>query len=248
MKNDIKDSIVVFLDILGFKKLIKNEKDSENLLCVIKNIKTQNTDTSKIEISNKYSSHLMRAMPAITSFSDCIVLSIPIGDLEPPFDIGHAVNALLDLTQQLADSLIMGGYILRGGMTRGRLYHEDGVVFGPALIEAYDLEHTKAKNPRILVSDELTKNYNDSKCNECNFLSKEANSVGKDEYYLDYLRYSFQNHESKNKYTEVATHTVVEKQRVILEKIHNKDFFQIEEEIKILKKWIYFINYIKKNK
>ena len=35
----------------------------------------------------------------------------------------------------------------------GQLYHKRQVVFGPALVEAYELETKHAKSPRILVSD-----------------------------------------------------------------------------------------------
>lgn len=240
MSKELKESIVAFVDILGFKKLLENEEDAKNLFEVIKNIKNQNTPESRVE----YMDSQMKLMPTITSFSDCIVFSIPLEKIIQPFDLGHAVNDILNMVQQLADSLMTGGYVLRGGITKGDIYHNDGIVFGSALIEAHDLESTKAKIPRILVSDKLAEEYNESKYDACNFLSKDDVNKEKTEYYLDYLKFSFQYSPNREKYKKNTEKTIKDLKKNIIEKIHNDNFNQLEKDLEILEKWIFFEKHI----
>jgi hypothetical protein len=45
--------------------------------------------------------------------------------------------------------------LIRGGATIAPLYHQDGVAVGKGLIEAYQLERSVARYPRIAVSRKL---------------------------------------------------------------------------------------------
>jgi hypothetical protein len=52
--------------------------------------------------------------------------------------------------------LISEGVFIRGGITIGELIHQDsGIIMGPALIDAYELEKNCAIYPRIVLSDKL---------------------------------------------------------------------------------------------
>ncbi|WP_338988091.1 hypothetical protein KST01_03635 [Fusobacterium animalis] len=46
---------------------------------------------------------------------------------------------ILDIIYISIELLDKGVYI-RGGMTYGKLYHENNICFGPAMVEAYSLE------------------------------------------------------------------------------------------------------------
>lgn len=39
----------------------------------------------------------------------------------------------------LAHDLLARGFLVRSGLTIGDLHHRDGTVFGPAMIEAYNI-------------------------------------------------------------------------------------------------------------
>ena len=52
-------------------------------------------------------------------------------------------------------ALLRANFLVRGGVTIGNLYHKDNVLFGPALVEAVDLEK-KANYPRLLCSQCLS--------------------------------------------------------------------------------------------
>ncbi len=47
------------------------------------------------------------------------------------------------------------GFLIRGGISIGRLFHSDNFIFGDALIKAYELESKYAKYPRIILDDEV---------------------------------------------------------------------------------------------
>jgi hypothetical protein len=78
----------------------------------------------------------------MTAFSDCYVLS----EVYPAWHVLAAVQAL-------GATFLQKGILTRGGIAHGQAHHKQGVLFGPAIIEAYDLEHEVARYPRILVSD-----------------------------------------------------------------------------------------------
>ena len=52
----------------------------------------------------------------------------------------------------LQNALIAEGFFVRGGLSLGSLHLSDHLLFGPALVEAYDLESTAAVHPRIVLS------------------------------------------------------------------------------------------------
>jgi len=48
----------------------------------------------------------------------------------------------------------------RGAVVIGRFYHHQGIVFGPGVIKAYEMERDKAKYVRMIVDDEVAKLVN----------------------------------------------------------------------------------------
>ncbi len=246
MSMELNDSILAFVDILGFGKLIENKNHSEKLFAVIENLKNLNTKESRIEHSIEHGNvSVMKAIPALSSFSDCIVISIPIKDVSSSgFALRHAVNILRDIIQQLADSLMFGGYVLRGGITRGELHHQDGVVFGKALIEAYKLESKKAVVPRILVSEELAKEYNKTTMDDANNYLEKVDDRN-EEYFLNYLKLSFQNPETRKRYEDKTKETIEQLRYGILYKVNHGDISNLEKDVEVLRKWLYSINMLK---
>lgn len=84
-------------------------------------------------------------------FSDTLVLASPVlgaGDEE------DAIGGLVVQAAYLQLNLIARGFFMRGGLSFGRFYIRDGLLFGPALLEAADLEHDVAVHPRIVLSDD----------------------------------------------------------------------------------------------
>ena len=154
-KSVYEKRIVAFVDILGFKNHIeKSTKDSDHaklLLKVMNNI-------TEIKTDNDHGSFALKPLgKEVTIFSDCIVISYPF-DYE-----GGLFHILIDLIH-IQLNLFFKGILLRGGISVGKVYHSDSVVFGPAMVEAYELESTTAIFPRIVIrKDSLIKGIEKTK-------------------------------------------------------------------------------------
>ncbi|MFF0828644.1 hypothetical protein ACFYU8_17310 [Brevibacillus sp. NPDC003359] len=84
---------------------------------------------------------------SLVQFSDSVVMATEFNK-----------DKFLDFIKIIATyqcSLFSQGILSRGGIAYGRHFYQDGFMFSLGLIEAYKLESTAAKNPRILVSSDL---------------------------------------------------------------------------------------------
>ncbi len=141
LEKGYKDHAVAFIDILGFSEFVRESNDNQerasDLLQILKKLKD-------IEESS-----FVKA----TAFSDNIVLSVQVNE-----NHGDGITWLIHELILLQNILLNSGFIVRGGVTIGKLYHENGVVLGPGLISAYKLESKVSFYPRILV-DHIIYNY-----------------------------------------------------------------------------------------
>ncbi|MDR3570629.1 MAG: hypothetical protein P4L81_00290 [Candidatus Pacebacteria bacterium] len=128
--------VVAFLDILGFKDLVYANREAD--------IAKALTLTKTAESAPFHNAPQMR----LTAFSDSVVVSDEVGN-------GFGYVRILHFTSYLMWQLLEMGILTRGGVGHGCLHHESGIVFGPALIQAYELESKQAIYPRILVPDDI---------------------------------------------------------------------------------------------
>jgi hypothetical protein len=165
-----EDRIIAFVDILGFKDIIKESDRNKHKLKLIyealdflKNRENSNEwnlkfveieeDAQKkgvhnFDISNKTN---------CTCFSDTIVVSV-ISDSEK---INEIVSTLIINLSYIGSKLLSEGILIRGGLTIGKLIHNNtGVIMGQGLIDAYELENRVAKFPRIVLSNALIQKLN----------------------------------------------------------------------------------------
>jgi len=84
-------------------------------------------------------------------FSDTLVLVDPIRATLPPH---QAMAGIAIQAAALQINLAISGFFIRGAMTVGQVHLHDNLLYGPALVEAYELEQTQAVNPRIVLSKE----------------------------------------------------------------------------------------------
>lgn len=84
----------------------------------------------------------------VTHFSDSFVISTPASNV-------GSTRLHLQLVRALVVGFLRKGITVRGGMTAGRVIHEQGgALFGPAMNRAYRLESEQADWPRVLVDPE----------------------------------------------------------------------------------------------
>lgn len=137
-----KDRYCAFVDILGFRQLIERLNNDVSQFDALRNLLTRVHGTyhgDPIEGSDSD----FRAQ----SISDAVAISTN------PTQGGLA--DIFRALQSLAVDLLVEGYFVRGAVVRAPLYHDDRMVFGKALIQAYGFESEVAKYPRIMVAREV---------------------------------------------------------------------------------------------
>lgn len=161
--------LVAFIDILGFKEIVKqSENDISKIeliysaLDYLKNWEAQEKwDLRLVEIEEDaqkrgVENFDIREKTNVTAFSDSIVVSVKVDD-----NINEMASTLIINLAYIGAILLEKGILFRGGLTIGNLIHiENGTVFGQGLIDSYKLESNNAKYPRIILSDKLIKELN----------------------------------------------------------------------------------------
>jgi hypothetical protein len=81
--------------------------------------------------------------------------------------------------QHLCMTLLARGYFARGAVVKGRLYHDDKMAFGDALIRAFTLEQTVVRYPRIMLTRDVALDVDKYVSNEA-MGEHFGNTVGRD--------------------------------------------------------------------
>lgn len=137
-------SNVAFIDVLGFRAMIYDLRHKPHLKPKIHQVLEAFRD---VDLRYKKDQKFFSQLKA-TCFSDSLVISS--NDL----DAERFVFAIGDLQARM----LFNGILLRGGITKGLLFHEEGIIYGEGLIEAYDIESKKAKYPRVVLSQDFVNN------------------------------------------------------------------------------------------
>lgn len=175
---DYEDRLIIYIDILGFSSFVNytsetrvNSSDKimriNNLLNMIKKFFADD----KIIISKSRQ---------VTSFSDLIVVSISLSEID---------NIDLEIAEfyYLLMNSFFKGFLLRGSIVYGKLVHTNNIIFGPGLIDAYNKERSIAKYPRIIIDEVIvsdlldleTKSKLPKSCRD--FISRDFDGL----YYID---------------------------------------------------------------
>ena len=133
MSMEYKEGLVAFIDILGFSQYVMNESNKEKV-------------RSLFQFVEKFC-YLFNCSPELAQnvsfFSDSIVLAT---------DNLYQLSISISIAESyLKDNLEL---LFRGGITHGKYYYENNVMFGPAVIAAHNLE-TKANYSRVLIDPVL---------------------------------------------------------------------------------------------
>lgn len=146
-----KKAIFSFIDILGFREFVKDNRKNPNI--ILKIIEDFNKK-SEYYFSYNWKEHFQLGNDekkfsdrgGVYSFSDCFV-KVQECSLETDLIFCKEIYCLRNIQSHLA----MEGIFIRGGITYGDIFYKENTVFGPAMIRAYELESRYADFPRIIV-------------------------------------------------------------------------------------------------
>jgi len=133
----------LFFDVLGFKDKV-SKLEAKSIYDVLQEIRKTHHYR---EVYSEYTPESTFSSRKVTQFSDCVLVSYLEGDF-----IGW-MNIVSDVFR-LQLNLLQKGFLIRGAVTVGDLYHDDQFCFGPALIEAAELEK-RAIYPRVILTDKF---------------------------------------------------------------------------------------------
>lgn len=157
MSEDVKyqNGIVTFMDLLGFRSLLRDKSPQE--LSRIMNI-----FISEGNPREGYDSDF-DSMFTYAAISDCFFRAANTEhEINQKHPTGHFYHEIMDIVF-IQCHLLMEGYLLRGAMTYGQYYGQHGengaIVFGPAISRAYELESSHALHPRVIVDPYLIDEY-----------------------------------------------------------------------------------------
>lgn len=137
----LRECAVAYLDVLGIRDLSTSSERLEILRCLISGL-----DIAREEAMLEG----QESWQALSWFTDNVVAALPI--LPGHIDEEPALGSALRAATYIQLRMVVEGFLVRGGVAYGEIHMAPNVAFGPALIEAVELEE-QAVNPRVLLSE-----------------------------------------------------------------------------------------------
>ena len=136
----LKNYLVAFIDILGFKEMVKHDSEVPDGKQKFINILYElHLETKKIKDSN--------SEIQVFQFSDSVVISIP-----------YSATRFIDFCEIVSNyqyRLFLSGILCRGGVSYGKHFSSDSFLFSTGMIHAYLIESREAITPRVVISRDL---------------------------------------------------------------------------------------------
>jgi len=187
---------LLYMDILGVRNIIGKSSPETLAIKRIIDLFTSFFRAFEIDCEKNRDHHgeyyqLKNFSPEISNFSDHIVASYPKENYSPPFDTYPQSKAmcavsLIRLVGQFHRLALEEGFLMRGAITQGGLWHTGNSILGPALIEVVDLEENTAIYPRVIIQDSLIstlKEYNSDLSSL--YVEKDFDGI----YFVNYLKH-----------------------------------------------------------
>lgn len=141
-----EDRAVAFIDVLGFKALVneavKNDQEKQKLVDLVALLESAIPKLNSV-VNEAVLNDLI---PRHQYISDCIILSAPLTDSTLSWYNGVSIVVMRAI--QLSHFFLNEGYLIRGGISAGKLWHTESNIIGPAYQEAYLLEEN-GNEPRV---------------------------------------------------------------------------------------------------
>lgn len=147
-----RKGIVYFVDVLGSQERTKDSLKFDESYFI--------ADTFITEMENIQKRHRKTSMVdrSVFSFSDCAYIVYSLKDEFQSYENEmKMIYTSLYNTQQTICTFLYNGFLCRGGISFGDVYHDitRNIVFGPAVNNAYKLE-SEAIYPNLIFQDTLS--------------------------------------------------------------------------------------------
>jgi hypothetical protein len=166
MAVEFKQHFVAFLDVLGFKEMVRHDvlNDSNDYLL-------------KLYKCHQGAANIFHDDPTctITQFSDSIVISKP-----------YDADAFLGFATHVAEyqRLLLDEELLcRGGIAVNKHFSNNSFTFSAGLIDAYGVESIAARYPRVVISPDLLALVYPDGIGKPTFLIEEDDGL----WFIDYI-------------------------------------------------------------
>jgi hypothetical protein len=146
MTFNYRRTLLTYCDLLGFRALVSSGNAAERI-------------GKTLLAFQRYSAPLGQNVKAeFATFSDLIVRSVPFGFATPQDRIRALVGELQDMIFAQTEVLKYDVFV-RGAIAVGDMCVTDKVLFGPALLDAYDAERCIARFPRVIINPDLCEDF-----------------------------------------------------------------------------------------
>ncbi|ELA6794654.1 hypothetical protein QNE27_004235 [Vibrio alginolyticus] len=147
---NFEERAVAFIDVLGFKAIVDNAAVGSDNFELLRDL-IGTLENALPNLNSKVNSDVpTELIPKHIYISDSIILSAPLSSEKMKGYCGLSILVMRVI--QLTHLFLSKGYLIRGGISIGKVWHSDSNIVGPAYQEAYLLE-TKTGVPRIELSD-----------------------------------------------------------------------------------------------
>lgn len=137
MRPQLTKRVILLLDVLGFRDLATGKEAQANLESLHRALaKVHDFSADDVKV---YSDNAL------------VCWSLHEDKGEPIASEGPLGSSLLDAAR-FQFELTRHGFYARGAITVGDIYVDEHLIFGPGLVDAYDLETKVAVHPRVVLS------------------------------------------------------------------------------------------------
>lgn len=186
----LRDYAVVYIDIMGTKSILASE-DEQKVIDFIQNLADLYHSMSELHIEKRI-------------FSDNIMIFDDYSE--------ENLQRMVSIACRTQCYLLMRYNLLsRGGIVRGKLYHDENFVIGKGLVDAYKIESEIAVSPRIVLSDGLSAD-----------LPNTCKSVSDGRVMVDYMSQFY------DEYDEIPDYEQVKEHRRIILQLANADHSELD--------------------
>jgi hypothetical protein len=142
--------ICAFIDVLGGAKLFrgKDKDKASHFFTCLEEFERRMNGWSRHFPKKRHTSALVK------TFSDNIFVAFPFGSSSKMDDADVINTFLAELIHQIHELTLFAGFPIRGAVSIGGLMFTEKFLFGPALVEAVELEKA-AIFPRIVLGESV---------------------------------------------------------------------------------------------